>query len=818
MRLRFKILFWSGVVLFLVVTGFASWGLFELKSVMLDRRSANSMQMTLHSMLEALQEADIVYLLGAKSNSQEERVKKVVALVNRAHQKAVVLTKMDLLNDPIRKEITELEVLIRSKVKTEDEYMVSNDMFEEPVVRKVTHMRDNLILTEVVQEKIAKVDHLLNEYQSKHLVYVDKYFYINILTISFGVLVSFGLFLLFANLVSREIDRRSKLEVELRRAQDAAIAASALKSQFLATVSHEVRTPLNGIIGMSELIRDKATGELKKYAGVIHDSGRSLLRIVNDILDFSRIEANRMELELQEVRLSVLFETAAELFSTRALEKKIILVAIYPPDFEKLFATDGARISQVVHNLLGNALKFTSEGHVLLSGEVLSKEGSEYKIRISVQDTGVGIQPEKIGVIFQPFAQASAEHQREGTGLGLSISKRLVEMLGGTIHFTTQLGHGSKFWVDLPLRLLRPSGMQRTLSSEIYSYKMAAPIELALNDYAKHFGVRFHNGSNVAALPPISANAIVCCSQESVKELSPEMQKAAVVIDFPASQAPHAWRFLSLPLTFDRFAKIIDVHPIVEEKGATPSPSQALMPRGNGLILLVEDNATNQILAQTQLEQLGYRVHIAQNGIEGLEAMQRTNYDLILMDCRMPVLDGFATTKQIRERERQKQSLRIPIIAITANAIEGDRNRCLASGMDDYVTKPFDVSMLHQMIQKWIAVDKAQIDWRVVSDLANRTNDEVVKRLIHSFQNTLGSALERIDESLLQKEWKEISVHAHQLKSSGAALGAVNLSHLCAQIEDDIESRKHTDVSLCEELLLVGRRVLEELAAQSRYT
>ncbi|MGZ3722472.1 MAG: sensor histidine kinase, partial [Bdellovibrionales bacterium] len=386
MLLRFKALFWSGIALFLVVTAFASWGLFELKSVMLDRRSANNMQMTLHSMLESLQEADIVFLL-SRNNSQEEQVKKVVALVTNAHQKSVLLTKMDTPNEEIHKELSELEGLIRSKVKTEDEYMVSSGSHEEPVVRKVTTMRDNLVLTEVVQEKIGKVDHLLIDYQSKHLVYVDKYFDINIATISFGVLISFGLFLLFANLVAREIDRRTLLEIELRRAQAAAITASALKSQFLATVSHEVRTPLNGIIGMSELIRDKATGEVKKFAGVINDSGRSLLRIVNDILDFSRIEANRMELELQEVRLSSLLEMAAELFTAPASEKRIVLAATYPLAFENLFAADGARISQVLHNLLGNALKFTASGSVQVTGEVLSVEGSEYKVRISVQDT-----------------------------------------------------------------------------------------------------------------------------------------------------------------------------------------------------------------------------------------------------------------------------------------------------------------------------------------------------------------------------------------------------------------------------------------------
>lgn len=800
--------------MFLVVVALASWGLFELKSVMVDRRSANNIQMTLHSMLESLQEADIVFLL-SRSNSQEEHVKKVVALVTNAHQKSVLLTKMDTPNEQIHRELVELEVLIKSKVKTEDEYMVASGMDEEPVVRKVTTMRDNLVLTEVVQEKIAKVDHLLVDYQSKHLAYVDKYFDINIATISFGVLISFGLFLLFAKLVAREIGRRTKLEGELRRAQEAAISASALKSQFLATVSHEVRTPLNGIIGMSELIRDKASGEVKKFAGVINDSGRSLLRIVNDILDFSRIEANRLELELQEVRLSHLFEMAAELFTTPAAQKKVIVAVNYPAPFENLFAADGSRISQVLHNLIGNAIKFTTVGSVVVTGEVLSVEGSEYKVRISVQDTGSGIAPERTQVIFQPFEQAASEHQREGTGLGLSISKRLVEMMGGSIHFATQLERGSHFWFDLPLRRLQPVERQHTVGADIYSFRQPIVVESMLQEYAKRLGVRFQAINHPSAIP---ARAIVCCTLDSVKELSIEAQKEALVIDFSGTQTPSAWRALSFPLTFERFLKSADLHVEAEEKGASPSPSLALQPRGNGLILLVEDNATNQILAQTQLEQLGYRVHLAQNGVECLEAMLRTNYDLILMDCRMPVMDGFEATQSIRERERKRQSLRIPIIAITANVVEGDRGKCLAAGMDDYITKPVELESLHAMIQKWMSANATQIDWRVVSDLANRTNNEVVKRLIQSFQNTLSLGLTKIDSGLEDEEWKEIGAVAHQLKSSGAALGAINLSHICTQIENEIDSQGRSEVSLCEQLIAVGRRVLEELAAQSRYT
>jgi DNA-binding response OmpR family regulator len=198
--------------------------------------------------------------------------------------------------------------------------------------------------------------------------------------------------------------------------------------------------------------------------------------------------------------------------------------------------------------------------------------------------------------------------------------------------------------------------------------------------------------------------------------------------------------------------------------------------------------------------------------------MKRVNYDLLLMDCRMPVLDGFATTERIRTLERQRQAMQIPIIAVTANALEGDRHRCLACGMNDYLTKPFDIQTLHQLIQKWVtASERTEIDWRVVNDLANRTSDEVVKRLINSFQLTLGEALEQIAIHLETLEWKQIAHIAHQLKSSAAALGAVNLSHLCAQIETEIETQNETAASLCEHLLSVSQRVLKELSAQSRY-
>ncbi len=816
MRFKFKVLFWAGISLFLVVCAFASWGLFELRSVMAVRRQASSMQSSLHSILESLQEADIAFIM-SKPKTQEQDVRTVVSLVSRAHKRAVLLTKMDVFNGQIHKEIDELEVLIRGKVRTEDEYLVTGGISDEPVFKKVTTMRDNLVLTDVVQDKISKLDHLLQEFLFKHQGYVDRYFTLSLVAISLGVGLAFGLFLLFGRFVSREIDRRSKLEVELRMAQEAAIAASALKSQFLATVSHEVRTPLNGIIGMSELIRDKAEGELKKYAGVIHESGRSLLRIVNDILDFSRIEANRMEFELQEVKFSSLFEMAIELFSTRANDKKIQLMAHYDPRFASYFAADGARISQVLHNLIGNAIKFTSKGYVQITGQVLGVEGSELRVRMSVEDTGVGIATDKTGEIFQPFNQAAAEHQREGTGLGLSISKRLIEMMGGTIHFSTTFGTGSRFWIDLPVRSLRQAEPLGAHKFELYSYLLSPPLTKALGEYARALHVKFHVIETASALPQGKNDIFLACGLEVARGLNADLQKHALVIDFPAVATPYAWRTLTLPLTFDRFIKTVDADTAVEERGATPSPSQALVQRGNGLILLVEDNATNQILAQTQLEQLGYRVHLAENGLECLAAMRRTNYDLILMDCRMPVMDGFAASEQIRERERQRQSARVPIIAITANALEVDRNRCLASGMDDYIAKPFDLKTLHALIQKWCAADRTEIDWRVVSDLANRTNNEVVTRLLHSFQNTLHTSLERISQCLERTEWKEISNLAHQLKSSAAAVGAVKLSHLCAQIEDEIETNKVAEVSLCEQLLGVGQRVLEELSAQSRY-
>jgi two-component system sensor histidine kinase/response regulator len=816
LRLRFKVLFWSGLVLFLVVTALASWGLFELREVMLARRSAYNMETTLHSMLESLQEADVAYLL-AESTAHEMDMKRVVALVNHAHLQAVALTKIELPSDAIRKEIVELEGLIRGKVKTEDEYTVSGDMFEEPVVKKITTMKDNLVLTDVVRAKIMKLDKMLADYQSEHLAYVDEYFNMNLATITFGVLLSFSLFFLFARLVSREIDRRAKLEKELRVAQEAAISASALKSQFLATVSHEVRTPLNGIIGMSVLMREKTQGDLRKNASVIEESGRSLLRIVNDILDFSRMEADRLQLELQEVKLSDLFELAAELFSAKAAEKRLPLLVTYDPRCENLFAADGARISQILHNLVGNAIKFTAGGQITLSGEVLSAEDSEYRVRISVEDTGEGVSPDKAQLIFQPFQQATQEHSREGTGLGLSISKRLVEMMGGSIHFQSAVQRGSRFWIELPLRLLKSATESKHPEFKIYSYKLSEPLERMLAVYAQQTQARFVRSTALTAPPDESSAA--CCSLESVRELNGDWQKAALVIDFAeAHHAPYAWRFLSWPLTPDRFWKAVGTRLQDEARGATPSPSQALMPRGNGLVLLVEDNKTNQLLAQTQLEQLGYRVQIATNGLECLQAMQRTNFDLLLMDCRMPVMDGFEATRQIRERERKRQAVRTPIIAITANALEGDRHRCLSAGMDDYLTKPFDVEVLHQMMQKWIDVEKTQIDWRVVGDLANRTSNEVVKRLIHSFQNTLKLSMTHLESSLQQKNWKGVRDVAHQLKSSGAALGAVQLSHLCAQIEGEIETRNEAETSLCLQLFGVGQRVLEELSAQTRYT